>query len=53
VGDEITVAGNTNTEPKNPYWTADAAGAEEFAIYGWWKWNSFPKSNWNNLFRVS
>jgi hypothetical protein len=45
--------GNTNQAPKNTFNTLEAAGAEEYAIYGWFRWSSFDKGGWPNLFRVS
>lgn len=31
----------------------EPAGSEEYAIYGWYKWNHIAMETWPNLFRVS
>lgn len=53
IGDEVEYRRDDNAAPKNPWSTGRAAGAEEYAIYGWYKWTPADKGAWPNLFRVS
>lgn len=53
VGEEIQVAQRPNDVPRNAWASTEPAGAEEFAIYGWFKWENTAMETWPNLFRVS